>query len=295
MCLHAVLHTVIIWLETLQRAPSGTRVRVFSLGCLGSLERMELVDSLPVVWIEILVTRTSKGPCMTERSLSSPWPCSMQVRVGARLSCWGVWSTRPTCCHRPQRLSTHHHSCDSQGAVFEVGEIYWVCEERRAVGRGSCRERCRRPVACSHAATLALLACRTLRRTASGCIGSGCTPTRRWLVPGKSVRHDSGTKERLVERFTGKGLEDLVESGHDDLQLQVRVCLTRVLDIEVGPAKHTVQQQLIQVAGILAAGTYSTCLPPSSQMYGGGRSRGLKLVQTAIANYRVLRNFSKVA
>ena len=52
-----------------------------------------------------------------------------------------------------------------------------------------------------------------------------------------------------------------MESGHDRLQLQVRVCLARVLDIEVEPAKPTVQQQLIQVAGILAASTYSTCLP----------------------------------
>ena len=72
-----MLHTVIIWLETLQRAPSGTRVRLFSLGCLDSLERMELVDSLPVVWIEILFMRASKGQCMTKRSPSSPWPCSL--------------------------------------------------------------------------------------------------------------------------------------------------------------------------------------------------------------------------
>ena len=58
-------------------------------------------------------------------------------------------------------------------------------------------------------------------------------------------------RERQAERLSAEGFKSRPECSHDGLRLQVRVCLERVLVIEIEQARSTIQQHRVNVAGLL--------------------------------------------
>ena len=76
-------------------------------------------------------------------------------------------------------------------------------------------------------------------------------------------------RERQAERLLAEGFKGRPEGSHDGLWLQVRVCLERVLVIEIEQARSTIQQHRVNVAGLLRLRNSQRCRPETSSCHPG--------------------------